>query len=538
MLIFLRSAALLTLYALASQAVAAAPAAGHSPATAQSIVSRGQYVALAADCNSCHTAPGGKPFAGGDELKTPFGSIYGPNITQDRRTGIGTWTKADFVRALRLGVRKDGGYLYPAMPYIEYTMMTDADVDALWAYLQTIAPVSHSVPPPEKTFRFPFNFRPGIRAWQAIYFKPHRWEPTPGEDAQWNRGAYLIQAVAHCGECHTPKNVGMAPEAKYQLTGAALQGWFAPNISSDPNSAIKKYDVAQLVQFLKTGDMAGNGHAFGPMAEAVHDSLRHLDTDDLTAMAVYLKDQKPVSDPTIARAVASPEELAIGKQIYENNCSSCHHSDGKGMARTVPALAGNTAVTAASPDDVIMAILEGFGPQGTWGAMGSFAHRLTDEQIADVANYVRTAWNNHGVPNAQQWEVGNARNYASIPKRARQPDLICPLLPANIATAALKENPDTLRAAGTDHATLVRVVRDYTTAKPNSSPADVIEALTEAYCRAVVGENVPLSSSGGAVANFSQQVAIVLTEGSDRPTANNTTAGDASGRSAMDNRPD
>jgi mono/diheme cytochrome c family protein len=528
--IWIRCAALLTLSTLAFQAGANSPSAG------QSLVARGEYVARAADCNSCHTAPGGKLFAGGDELKTPFGSIYGPNITQDRRTGIGSWSKEDFVRALRMGIRKDGGYLYPAMPYIEYTMMSDADIDALWAYMHTIAPVSHSVPTPEKTFRFPFNFRPGIRAWQAIYFKPHRWEPTPGEDAQWNRGAYLIQALAHCGECHTPKNVGMAPEAKYRLTGAALQGWFAPDISADPNSAIKKYDVPQLVQFLKTGVMAGNDHAFGPMAETVHDSLRYLDTDDLRAMAVYLKDQKPVSEPAIARAVASPAELAIGKEIYENNCSSCHHNDGKGMANTVPALAGNTAVTAAEPDDVIMAILEGFGPQGTWGAMGSFAHQLTDEQIADVTNYVRTAWNNHGVPNAQQWEVGNARNIASIPRRARQPDLICPLLPAKVANAALKESPATLRAAGNDHTTLVRVVHEYTSAAPNSSPAEVIEALTEAYCRAVVGENVPLSSSAGAVANFSQQVAIVLTEAPDRPTASETAGSDAAGKSAMDNR--
>jgi mono/diheme cytochrome c family protein len=487
-------------------------------ARAESLEARGQYIARAADCNSCHTAPGGKTFAGGDELKTPFGSIYGPNITQDRRTGIGTWSKADFVRALRLGVRKDGGYLYPAMPYIEYTMMSDADLDALWAYMRSIAPVSHSVPAPEKTFRFPFNFRPGIRAWQAIYFRPSRWQPTPGKDAEWNRGAYLIQALAHCGECHTPKNVGMAPEAKYRLTGAALQGWFAPDISADPNSAIKKYDVPQLVQFLKTGVMAGNDHAFGPMAETVHDSLRYLNTSDLQAMAVYLKDQKPVSEPAVARAVASPEELAIGKQIYENNCSSCHHDNGQGMANTVPALAGNTAVTAAEPDSVIMAILQGFPPQGTWGAMGSFARRLSDEQIADVTNYVRTAWNNHGVPNAQQWEVGNARQIADIPKAARQPALICPLLPANVANAALKDSPDTLRAAGSDHATLVRVVRAYTSAKPDSSPAEVIEALTEAYCRAVVSDKVPLSSSGGAVANFSQQVAIVLTEADSAAT--------------------
>jgi len=498
--IWIRCAALLCLSAVAW--------AAH----ADSLVARGQYIARVADCNSCHTAPGGKMFAGGDELKTPFGSIYGPNITQDRDTGIGTWTKADFVRALRLGVRKDGEPLYPAMPYIEYTMMSDADLDALWAYIHSIAPVSHSVPAPEKTFHFPFNFRPGIRAWQAIYFRPSRWQPTADKDPEWNRGAYMIQALAHCGECHTPKNVGMAPEAKYQLTGAALQGWFAPDISADPNSAIKKYDVPQLVQFLKTGVMAGNGHAFGPMEETVHDSLRFLDPSDLRAMAVYLKDQKPVSEPTVARADASPEEIAVGKELYETNCSGCHQSNGQGMKGTVPALAGNTAVTAAQPDDVIMALLEGFGPQGSWGAMGSFAHKFTDEQIADVTNYVRTAWNNHGIPNAQQWEVGNARKMADIPKRGRQPDLICPLLPANVADAALKDNPDTLRAAGSDHATLVSVVRDYTRAKPKSSPAEVIEALTEAYCRAVVSDKVPPSSSGAAVAAFSQQVAIVLTE--------------------------
>jgi len=484
--------------------------AGEPPVKPREAIQQGEYVARAADCMSCHTAPGGKLFAGGDELKTVFGSIYGPNITPDARTGIGTWTREDFVRALRRGVRKDGSLLYPAMPYVDYTKMSDADLDALWAYMRSVPAVDHVVPPAEKTFKFPFNIRAGVAAWQALYFKQQRWQPTVGKTESWNRGSYLVTVLGHCGECHTPKNLAKAQETKYRLTGGELEGWYAPDISNDPLSSIAKYDVDEIARFLKTGNLPGNVTAFGPMSETIHDSLQYLSDTDLHAIAVYLKDQPLPESQEVARASVSPEQLAAGKSLYEDNCSSCHQSDGRGMPEQVPALAGNTAVTADQPNDLIMAILQGFGPHGTWGGMAAFGRVLTNEQIADIANYVRTAWNNHAEPNAEQWSVGNWRAMADMPAKTRQPDLICPLLGADVMRPALKLDPGLLRRAAQDPKALDRVVQAYTVARPHSSVAETIEALSSAYCRAVVAENVSMAQSGAKIAGFSEQLAIAL----------------------------
>jgi mono/diheme cytochrome c family protein len=476
---------------------------------AESLILRGQYVARAADCMSCHTQPGGKQFAGGDELKTVFGSIYGPNITPDRQTGIGTWSKADFTRALRRGVRKDGGLLYPAMPYVDYTKMTDEDVDALWAYMRSIPAVNHVVPDAAKTFKFPFNIRAGNAAWQSIFFKRERWKPAPDKSASWNRGEYLVTVLGHCGECHTPKDVAKAQKYEYHLTGGQLEGWYAPDISNDPMSAIAPFNVDQVARFLKTGVLPNNTTAFGPMQETIHDSLSHLTDRDLHAIALYLKEEpKPLSQNP-GQATISPRSLAAGKDLYINNCSSCHQLNGRGLPGQVPALDGNTAVTASQPNDAVMAILQGFGPNGAWGAMGSFA-QLSNHQIADLVNYIRTAWSNHAEPNAVEWSVGNWRAFADIPATKRQPDLICPLLPPAVSTPALAIDPGLLRKAATDSGALARVVDQYTSARARSPVAETVEALSSAYCRAIVSEKVSLAQSAAKIATFTQDVAIAL----------------------------
>jgi mono/diheme cytochrome c family protein len=476
---------------------------------AESLVQQGEYVARAADCISCHTEPGGKPFAGGDELKTVFGSIYGPNITPDRQTGIGTWSKADFTRALRRGIRKDGGLLYPAMPYVDYTKMTDADMNALWAYMRSLPAVNHEVPDAEKTFKFPFNIRAGNAAWQAIFFKPERWKPAPGRIAAWNRGDYLVTVLGHCGECHTPKDIAKAQKFRYHLTGGQLEGWYAPDISNDPLSAIGPFDVDQVEQFLKTGVLPNNTIAFGPMQETIHDSLSQLSDSDLHAIALYLKQEPKPRFQTPAKATVSLRSLAAGKELYLNNCSSCHQLNGRGLPGQVPALDGNTAVTASHPNDAVMAILQGFGPNGTWGAMGSFA-QLSNQQIADLVNYIRTAWSNRAEPNAVAWSVGNWRAFADIPAKERQPDLLCPLLPPAVSKPALDMEPDLLRKAATDPGSLERIVDSYTSARPESSAATTVEALSSAYCRAVVSENVSFAQSAAKIATFTQDVAIAL----------------------------
>ena len=472
--------------------------------------SPGEYLAIAADCSSCHTGPGGKPYAGGDEMKTPFGSIYGPNITPDPETGIGNWSKADFVRALRMGIGKKGEYLYPAMPYPNYTKLSDADLDALWTYFRSIPPV-HNVAP-ANTFRFPFNVRSGIAAWQVLYFKPQRFVAQPAKGAAWNRGAYLVTALGHCDECHTPRNLAQATETKYQLTGAQIEGWYAPDISNDPLSELSHYTVASLAKFLKTGEMANNTKSFGPMQEVVHNSLQYLTDSDLHAMALYLKQQRDhVETPKTPTATISPAQLAAGKSLYEDNCSSCHQSNGKGRPGQVPALAGNTAVTAPEPYNVIMPMLQGFAPQGVWGPMASFAS-LSNEQIADIANYVRVAWGNGAEPNATLWAVGNWRSIASTPEGTGQPARICAELSPEVLQPALNEGPAALREAALSRAKLQQVVRNYRAAQPHSNVAQTIEALSVAYCRAIVSDKVSSAQSGAKVANFSQQVAIALTQ--------------------------
>ncbi len=478
-------------------------------AGANSLIARGAYLARAADCQSCHTASGGQPFAGGDALKTPFGTINGPNITPDPQTGIGDWTKSDFERALRRGIRKGGDFLYPAMPYLSYTLISDADIDALWAYLRSVPPVHHEAP--KADFSFPFNIRPGIAAWQVLYFKPGRFQARADKDAVWNRGAYLVNALGHCEECHTPTNLAQAPEAHQQLTGHQIEGWYAPDISNDPLSATSSWTVPRLAAYLKTGKDAGNTNAFGTMSQVVHESLSYLRPADLTAMAVYLKDQSSGVRPTALAPVAiPPARLAAGKAVYAENCQSCHRPDGKGIPSTAPALAGNVAILGRDPSNVIMAMLEGFDPEGLWRGMASFAKVLNDQQISDVTNYIRTAWGNNGQPNANPWAIENYRSVADMPANGQRAGIVCPTLPADQMRPALAESPALLKQAVGDDQAMSKLVQDYRSARPQSSTGELIEALSTAYCRAVAVGTTTDARTNAAVAGFSEQVATVL----------------------------
>ncbi len=477
-------------------------------APAGGAVARGKYIAVAADCLSCHTAPGGRPYAGGGALKSAFGTLYGPNITPDEQTGIGTWTRADFDRALRLGIDKEGSYLYPAMPYDAYTKMTAADMDDLWAYLRTVPAVSNT--PPKNTLPFPLTIRQGLAVWQSMYFKPGPFAANASKGAEWNRGAYLIEALAHCAECHTPRNAAQGLETRHPLAGADISGWYAPDISNDRTSQINAWSTAKIATFLKTGIAADNTTAVGPMQEAVHDSLRHLTDRDLRAMAVYLKDQPTIAQPdAVSKSRLPLERLTAGKHVYEDACGSCHQANGKGIEGSVPALAGNGAVTAGEPYNVIMAVLEGFPAHGTWGAMGSFAKSLTDDQIADVTNYVRTAWGNGAVPNATPWAVSTWRSNADHPS-AQSHALLCPSLDADIMQPALHEGPVALKQAATDGAKMSQIIVDYRAARPKTSSAEMVEALSTAYCRAVADDPISEARMSAQLSDFAQRVAMAI----------------------------
>lgn len=483
--------------------------AGAVRAGTESLVQRGEYLARAADCMSCHTDSADKPYAGGLGLKSVYGMIYGTNITSDKETGIGNWTKADFVRALREGVRKDGAYLYPAMPYTSYTKISDADMDALWAYISQLPPIRNTIP--KNTLPFPLSIRSGMAVWQGLYLKAERFTVNSSKDATWNRGAYLVEALGHCSDCHTPRNVAQGSESVHELTGAVIEGWYAPDISNDRNSKLAYWNVKDLARFLKTGTAPDNAKAFGPMQEVVHDSLRYLHDSDLQAMAVYLKDQSTGATP-LKTTKASLPRIEAGRLVYEDNCASCHQSNGKGTASTVPALAGNDSVTATEPYNVIMAILEGFKPQGTWGAMASFANTLNDDQISDVTNYLRTAWGNNAPANATPWSVGNWRKNAAI-ETSGPAAMLCPNLAADVVSPALKNSPSVLRQAATDASKMAALVSSYRSARPAASKGEAIEALSTAYCRVVTTENISQARMAADIAAFAQRVAQVPMRG-------------------------
>jgi mono/diheme cytochrome c family protein len=358
---------------------------------------RGRYIATAADCIACHTAPGaGKPFGGGNVLQTPVGKLVASNVTPDREKGIGGWTEADFVQAVRRGKGRHGEYLYPAMPYNKYVKISDEDMHDLWVYMQTVEPVSNKVV--SNQLSFPFNIRLLMFGWNLLFFDDTPFRPDPQRSAQWNRGAYLVQGLAHCESCHTPKNFLGADRKGMTMQGATLAGWYAPEVTGNRYVGVGNWSVPSLVEYLKTGanDVAV---AAGPMAEAVTNSTQYLSDADLTAMAFYLaslpgsRQRKPVA------IAADDSQMKLGRHLYEVNCAACHRSTGSGVAGMIPALAGSASLQAAGTASLIRTVLLGdraaitaHAPTGA--AMPAFSWKLSDEQIAAVLTYSRNSWGN------------------------------------------------------------------------------------------------------------------------------------------------
>jgi mono/diheme cytochrome c family protein len=364
---------------------------------AQAEIARGRYLTKAGDCRACHTVAKGKPFAGGLPLKTPFGVIYTPNITPDPETGIGKWSDSDFYNALHAGHGPHGTPLYPAFPYTFFTTVKQKDVLAIKAYLFSLPPV-HYTPPPNK-LHFPFSFRPLLYFWQFFYFHEGTFRPNPKGSALYNRGKYLVQGLGHCGACHTPRNWLGALKQSRALTGNRISGWYAPDISTDKKSTIRDMSVADIALFLRTGAAqpmeSGQGPetaALGPMATVVHKSLSELTDRDLKAIATYLKQgQHP-------RALQ--RQPSKGRRVFLANCSGCHGANGEGGPPYIPALRRNPIVNAPAPLDVVRTILEGapqtpaqrFSPQAAMPAFGSV---LNNADIAAVATYIRSHWENN-----------------------------------------------------------------------------------------------------------------------------------------------
>ena len=362
-------------------------------------VARGQYLARAADCQACHTARGGKPFAGGLAFKLPFGAIYSANITPDRETGIGAWTDAQFLSALRQGVDDEGQRLYPAMPYAAYTHMSDADALAIRAYLASLPPVHKETP--ANTLSFPFNQRGLMAIWGRLFNPNRRFEPYPDRSPEWNRGAYLAEAMAHCGDCHTPRNLMQGLDNRRKYAGAVAAGWRAFNITGDKLTGVGGWSDAELAQYLSQGHAPGRGTAAGPMAEAVDLSLQYLTPSDLKALVTYVRAIPAVPTPSQPPPVPGPAPAAhnlgvaegtnpLGKQIFEGACASCHSWSGAGSLTTLATLNGSRAVNDPSATNVAQVVIAGANRRTAAGlaVMPAFGHAYSDAEIAAVANYV------------------------------------------------------------------------------------------------------------------------------------------------------
>ncbi|MCO7575149.1 MULTISPECIES: c-type cytochrome [Pseudomonas chlororaphis group] len=378
----------------------------------QALVKQGEYLARAGDCVACHTAKDGQPFAGGLPMETPIGVIYSTNITPDK-TGIGDYSFEDFDQAVRHGVAKDGSTLYPAMPFPSYARVSDADMQALYAYfMKGVAPVVRDNQ--DSDIPWPLSMRWPLSIWRWM-FAPSVETPALATDSDpvISRGAYLVEGLGHCGACHTPRALTMQEKALSASDGSAflsgsapLEGWIAKSLRGDHKDGLGSWSEEQLVQFLKTG-RSDRSAVFGGMSDVVVHSMQYMSEADLTAIARYLKslpandpkDQPHLYDQQVAEALWKGDDSQPGAAVYIDNCAACHRTDGQGYTRVFPALAGNPVLQSADATSLIHIVLKGGTLPATHSApstftMPPFAWRLSDQEVADVVNFIRGSWGN------------------------------------------------------------------------------------------------------------------------------------------------
>lgn len=377
--------------ALVTSAVRAQPAGEPSDED----IARGKALTVAGDCASCHTADAAKPFAGGKRIETPFGGIYSPNLTPDRETGLGGWSDDEFYSALRFGVARDGSRYYPAFPYPHFSKLTRQDIFAIKVYLATLAPVKNTAPAPD--LRWPLNYRVVMRVWNWLYFKPGILMPDQQKSAEWNRGRYLVEGVAHCGACHTPKNIFGADKRGRAFGGGRIAGMFAPRLDGAERSGLKSWSVDDIVEYLQSG-RNGRSHAGELMSGVVVNSTSLMSDADVRAIAVYLKDL-PAGMAESQVTPPPPSQMAQGKKLYDGACVACHEEDGSGAPRIYPPLPGNANLQSADALSTLRVILDGAQSVTTprapnKGSMPGYAAKMSDQEIADVTNYIRNAWGN------------------------------------------------------------------------------------------------------------------------------------------------
>jgi mono/diheme cytochrome c family protein len=386
------------------------------------LVERGEYLALAADCMACHTTQGGKPYTGGLGFNLPFGTLYSTNITPDKETGIGNYSDQDFLNAVHRGIRRDGAKLYPAMPFASYTYMTDADALAIKAYLFSLPPVRAVAP--ANTLAFPFDQRWAMSAWSAVFNPDTRFEPDTSKTPEWNRGAYLAEALAHCGECHTPRNLAFALDNRRKFAGAVTAGWRAFNISSDKTTGIGGWRDDDLASYLSVGHATGHGTASGPMGEAVDRSFSQFRPEDIRAMVAYLRTVPPTASADLPATLAPPAPASHkqggtadprGKMVFEGACVSCHGWTGESSISPLATLTGAWAVNDPTATNVAQIVISGTRRRVPADAvsMPAFGNAYSDDEIAAVANYVTARFGSKG-------SSLTAKDVADLRKQASQ----------------------------------------------------------------------------------------------------------------------
>jgi mono/diheme cytochrome c family protein len=463
-------------------------ASEHDPA-ANDLVARGKYLATAGDCAACHTGAGGAPFAGGLALDTPFGALSSPNITPDKATGIGTWTDEQFYRAMHDGKGQHGEFLYPAMPFPWYTNVTREDVLAIKAYLFSLPPVAK---PSEKNhLLFPFDIRDSLAAWRAVVFVPGPKKPVPGQSPEVARGAYLVEGLGHCGECHDSRLLAGASKFQKPLQGGKIANWYAPNITSDVHDGIGAWSEDEIARYLKTGGAPGKGIAVGPMAETIK-STSQLTDSDLHAIAAYLK-STPAKESASGGNWGGGGSTALGAQAYVGNCASCHGLDGRGLHGVIPSLAGNPVVLAAGPQNVVDVVLGGLLARHDGSPMLAIGAGMTDEEVAGVSNYVRQSWGNHSAAAASVDMVHGLRGKIDTPMNPAGVQSCAAMAPDAVARAVA--DPASGLAARIDAVSeanmaqeVPRIVTDVRTKAHGATSADIVNGLTAAYCHVVAGD--------------------------------------------------
>jgi mono/diheme cytochrome c family protein len=378
-----------------------------TPQASAAQIEQGRYLALAGNCMACHTTRGGTPFAGGRRIDTPFGGVYSSNLTPDPATGLGRWSAQDFWQAMHRGRSKDARLLAPAFPYNHTSVITRQDSDAIFAWLNTLAPVAQAQP--AHTLVWPVGTQPALAVWRSLFFEPSPFQADKSQTAEWNRGAYLVQGLGHCAACHSPRNALGASGAVNDLSGGLMPvvNWYAPDLTRDAESGLASTPLPEIVRLLRTGGSA-TAQTSGPMGEVVQHSLQHLKETDLQVMAMYLQ-SRAQSTPQSAPAAAKPSRISLqvatqGAKVYERQCLQCHGEQGEGVKTAsgevaYPALADNRAVLLKDPTNLVQLVLYGgYGPATTGHprpfGMPPAVLELDDRDIAAVLTHLRTQWGN------------------------------------------------------------------------------------------------------------------------------------------------